>query len=62
MNFNIGIMKNVEMGISSFDPEAGSRQNRLNAKWNVIPETVVTPGLAVGVEDISDRGQRSAYI
>ncbi|HWR56406.1 MAG TPA: YjbH domain-containing protein [Negativicutes bacterium] len=62
LNFNIGIMKNVEMGISSFDPEAGSRQNRLNAKWNVIPETVVTPGLAVGVEDISDRGQRSAYI
>lgn len=62
LNFNLGIMRNVEIGISSFDPERGARLNRLNAKWNMIPETVVTPGLAVGVEDINDRGQRSAYI
>ena len=62
LNFNLGIMKNIEIGLSTFEPEEGARLNRLNAKWNVIPETVVTPGLAVGVEDINDRGQRSAYI
>lgn len=61
-NVNMGLLKNVEIGISSFDPDGGSRLNRLNAKWSLIPETVVSPGLAIGVEDISDKGERTAYI
>jgi hypothetical protein len=61
-NMNIGIMKNVEIGLSSFEPDAGSRQNRMNAKWSIVPETVVTPGLAIGVEDINKEDERSGYI
>lgn len=61
-NLNIGLTKNIEVGISSFDPDGGSRLNRVNAKWNVVPETVVTPGLSVGVEDIGDKTERSAYV
>lgn len=61
-NLNIGLINNLEIGVSSYDPDGGSRLNRLNAKWSLVPETVVTPGLAIGVEDISDQGERSAYI
>lgn len=61
-SFHVGLIKNVEAGLSFYDPNGGSRMNRLNAKWSLMPETVVTPGLAVGVEDISDKAERSAYI
>lgn len=61
-NVNVGLLKNVEIGVSSYDPDGGSRINRLNAKWSLVPESVVTPGLAIGVDDIGDKGERSAYI
>lgn len=61
-NLSIGLVKNLELGLSSYDPNGGSRMNRLNAKWSLVPETIMTPGLAIGIEDISDKGERSAYI
>jgi len=61
-NVNIGIAKNLELGGSFLDPDAGSRINRLNLKLRITPETVVTPGLALGVEDVTDEAVRTGYV
>lgn len=61
-NVNIGLVKNVEIGGSFFDPDGGSRINTLNAKWSITPETVVTPGLAIGLEDVTNKTGRTGYI
>lgn len=61
-NVNIGLAKNWEIGGSFLDPDAGSRINRLNVKYRITPETVVTPGLAIGLEDAGDKADRTGYI
>lgn len=61
-NLNIGLIKNVEIGGSFYDPDAGSRQNRLNVKWSIAPETIATPGVAVGMEDITGESARTGYV
>lgn len=58
--FSLNLLSNVEVGVARHFPDAGSNQTLFNAKWSIAPETVVTPGLAVGVEGLGD-GHRSAY-
>ncbi|MDU4961181.1 MAG: YjbH domain-containing protein [Sporomusaceae bacterium] len=59
-SFSLNIMPNVEAGIVRIFPDAGSNQTMFHTKWSVAPETVVTPGFAVGVEGLGD-GRSSAY-
>lgn len=58
--FSLNILSNVEVGVARHSPDIGSDQTLFNAKWSIAPETVATPGLAVGVEGLGD-GRRSAY-
>ena len=60
--FNMNLVTNVEVGVAGFRFD-NSRDNNtmINAKWNLSPESVLTPGIAVGIEDIGNSTQRSAY-
>jgi hypothetical protein len=59
--FNTNIASNVEIGVTGFRYDGQDNKNYLNAKFGVVPETVLTPGLAIGVEDISNHDERSVY-
>ena len=59
--FNMNLMKNLEVGAAGFRFDNSDNSTLLNAKLSLLPETVVTPGLAIGVEDISDEQKRSVY-
>lgn len=59
--FGISLMPNLEVGVAHHDFDNGGADNLFNAKWSVLPETVVTPGIAVGVEDIGNKHDRTAY-
>jgi hypothetical protein len=60
--FTMNVLPKVEMGMAGFrfDQSAGNK-TYVNAKWGILSESVLTPGVAVGVEDISDVSMRSAY-
>jgi hypothetical protein len=58
--FSLNLMPNVEVGVARHFPDAGSNQTAFNAKWSIAPETVITPGFAVGVDGLGD-GRSSAY-
>jgi hypothetical protein len=58
--FSFNLMSNVEVGVARHFPDAGNNLTAFNAKWSIAPETVITPGFAVGVEGLGD-GRGSAY-
>lgn len=59
--FNINLAPKVEVGVTAFRYDGQSNKNYVNAKFALVPETVMTPGLAIGVQDIADQDQRSVY-
>lgn len=59
--FNMNLMKNLEIGVSGFNYDQRDNETYFNAKWALAPETVVTPGIAIGVEDFSDEDERTTY-
>lgn len=59
---NLSIAPNVELGLAAFRyDDARNNATLVNAKWAVLPESILTPGLAVGVEDIGRQKERSFY-
>jgi hypothetical protein len=59
--FNTNLAPNVELGVAGFRYDGQDNKNYVNAKFSLAPETVFTPGLAVGVEDIGNTDKRSVY-
>ncbi|EAX46468.1 hypothetical protein TcarDRAFT_0094 [Thermosinus carboxydivorans Nor1] len=60
--FNMNLAKNLEVGIAGFRYDSKADNTFLNAKLSLAPETVLTPGIAIGLEDISDERERTGYI
>ncbi len=63
-SFNINLAKNLEVGVAGFRYDSDSNrdnQTYFNAKYSLVPETVITPGLAIGVEDIGGEDKRTFY-
>ena len=58
--FSFHLMSHVEVGVARHIPDEGKNLTSLNAKWGIVPETVMTPGIAVGVEGLGD-GRSSSY-
>lgn len=56
-----GVAKNLEVGVAGFRYEGNDNKTYLNAKLAVAPETVLTPGLALGVTDAANQEKRSFY-
>ena len=63
--FNMNLTGKLEVGAAGFryDSQSGRQDHTyVNAKYGLVPETVLTPGVAVGVEDIADLDKRTAYV
>jgi len=60
--FNTNIVPNVEVGVTGFRYDSQQNKTNMNAKFGIVPETVLTPGLSVGVEDIANHDKRSSYV
>lgn len=60
-SFNTNVAPNLEVGVAGFRYDGQDNKNYLNAKFAVLPETVLTPGLAIGAEDIGNHNERSLY-
>jgi len=60
-SFTTNLAPNLELGVAAFRYDGQSNKNYVNAKFAVVPETILTPGLAIGVEDISNQDNRSLY-
>ncbi|HMM20916.1 MAG TPA: YjbH domain-containing protein [Selenomonadales bacterium] len=58
---NFSPLHKLEVGIAGFRLDHSSNKTLINGKLELLPETVLTPGLAVGVEDIGDDRERTAY-
>ena len=61
--FNTNIGDQLELGVAGFrfDNTAGNK-TLVNAKYGLVSEGVLIPGIAVGIEDIGGQAERSEYI
>lgn len=57
----VGLPARIEVSASAPWGNASSDALMVNAKYNLTPESLLMPAVAVGVEDIGGRGQVSAY-
>lgn len=53
--------KNLEVSVARTDFDFEGKKTYVNAKYALKSEGVLTPGIAIGVEDIADKGDRTAY-
>jgi hypothetical protein len=61
--FGLNIADRLELGVAGFRfDERGKNNTFVNAKYSLVPEGILIPGVAVGVEDIGDRAERAEYI
>ena len=58
---NVAVLPGLEVAYSRWSPDAGDDFNMYSAKFMILPETVASPAIAVGVEDATDESDRSAY-
>jgi hypothetical protein len=60
--FNMNLAANLELGVAGFRfDDSSQNKSFVNAKFGVLPETILTPGVAIGVEDIGNVQKRTAY-
>jgi len=62
LGVNAAVLPNLEVAYSRFNPKHESNFNMLSAKYQLIPESVLTPAVAVGIEDIGDKLDRAGYV
>ena len=55
------IAPNLEIGVAGFRYDGQENKNYLNVKFALVPETVLTPGIAIGAEDMGNSTERSLY-
>lgn len=59
---NVSLLPNLELGVAGFRyDDSSANKTYVNAKLGLLPETILTPGVAVGVEDIAGERSRSYY-
>ncbi|MBP2645314.1 MAG: protein of unknown function rane lipoprotein [Firmicutes bacterium] len=60
--FSMNVAPKLELGVAGFraDHHADSTTT-LNVKFGLVSETVLTPGIALGVEDVANERERSIY-
>ena len=53
--------KNLEVSVARTEFDFADKTTYVNAKYAIKPEGVLTPGIAIGVEDIGGKDDRTAY-
>ena len=59
VTFNMA--RNLEVGAAGFQYDRQDNKFLLNAKYAVLPETILSPGISIGVEDALDKKGRKAF-
>ena len=59
VTFNMA--RNLEVGAAGFEYDRQDNKFLLNAKYAVLPETILSPGISIGVEDALDKKGRTAF-
>lgn len=63
-SFTLGLSNKLEVGVAGFRYDRDSHkdnQTYFNIKYSLLSDTVLTPGLAIGIEDIGDEDKRTFY-
>lgn len=59
---HLGIDGKLEVGVTSYNPGESPEFTYGNIKYQFVKETAITPAIAFGVLDFSDKYGRNAYI
>lgn len=59
---NAAVLPSLEVAYSRFNPKHESDFNMVSAKYQLLSESLLTPAVAVGVEDIGDKLERAGYV
>ena len=59
---NVVVLPSLEVAYSRFSPKHDDDFNMLSAKYQLVSESVLTPALAIGVEDMGDEVDRAGYV
>jgi len=59
---NLGLAHALEIGFAHLDPERGSGETFINAKYRFTPETADRPALAAGVVDLTGEQDTTVYL
>jgi hypothetical protein len=51
---NLGLFENLEVGVTGVDPDVGSSEALINAKYRLVPESATVPAIALGAVDLAD--------
>jgi hypothetical protein len=51
---SFGLAKQLELGVTGFDPDGGDTKALINAKYTLLMETGKAPGIAIGGLDLAD--------
>ena len=62
LGVNATVLPSLELSYSRFNPKHENNFNMLSAKYQLIAESVLTPAVAVGIEDIGDKLDRAGYV
>jgi hypothetical protein len=59
---NLGLAEGLEVGFARWQPEDGSSETFLNAKYRFTEETEEQPAIAAGVVDFTDEVETTVYV
>lgn len=59
--FSTNLAPNIEVGVSGFRYESQQNKNDLHVKFALMPEQILTPGIALGVEGVGSHDKPSLY-
>lgn len=60
--FGVNLADNFELSLAAFKEKNASYETSFNLKYMIKPENIMTPGIAVGMEDMFGKRDRTAYI
>jgi len=61
LTFGVSIAKNLELSVARQEYKKTATENYLNLKYGVLPEGILTPGVAVGIEDLTNQKEQTVY-
>lgn len=61
ISFGTNLAKDFEISLAALDYDENDSQAYLNLKYSLKQENILTPGIAVGIEDIAGEDERTIY-
>jgi hypothetical protein len=61
LTFGVNVAKNLELSGARQESKNAAAESYLNLKYGVLHEGILTPGVAVGIEDITNQKEQTVY-